>query len=192
MTHTFEDMEFNRMQAATRKPEILEGFSGVKIVQWFGQIERQMQNMLKEQEAASNWPYADKIRTYLKTWRSNEITGSINRETLEVLQSPLELMAVDDWSLANYFSNLRDRLRTLIASEEELPRDLDGAGEEPMRGSSGGRGAPPMGNSFGPEEDAPPGEDPGAGAPPPEDDLPTPDELEAEVPLDKKPELPPV
>lgn len=188
MTHTFEDMEFNRMQAATRTPVIMEGYSGQKIVQWAGQIERQMQTMLKEQEAANNHSYSDKVRTYLEIWRKNEITGSLNRETLDVLQAPLAVLAVDDWSLANYFSNLRDRLRTLIAAEEELPRDMDGAGEEPMRGSSGGRGAPPMGNSFGPEDEAPPGTEEA----PPADDLPTPDELEAEVPdLDKEP-LPPV
>jgi len=191
MKHTYEDMEFNRMQAATRTPVLLEGYSGVKIVQWAGQIERQMQQMLKEQETANNWPYADKIRKYLEIWRSNEITGSLNRETLEVLQSPLELMAVDDWSLANYFSNLRDRLRTLIASEEELPRDLDAsAGEEPLRGGSGGRGAPPLNPSFGPEDDAPPGTE----EPAPEDDLPMAGDLEPEEPdpLKKPNPMPPV
>jgi hypothetical protein len=146
---------------------LLEAYRGEKIVSWYGSIERQLEKMLQDAEGAQNWPYADKIRKYLEIWRSNPITGSLNVETLEVLKSPLEVFAVDTWNLSNYFSNLRDRFRQLLASEEELPR-LPAGEESPLAGMGGpaGRGGPPIAPMFGAEPT------PGGPKPPGEEEVP--------------------
>lgn len=143
---------------------IAEVYAGTDIVGWWGQIERQLVRMVDDAEKGRNWPYANKVRKYLDIWRDNEITGSMNRETIEVLKSGTEVLAVDSWNLANYFSTLRDQLRKLIASEEQLPRDMDMDANNPMSGMGGGRGAPPMSPSFGPQDDEPGDEQ--AGGPP--------------------------
>jgi len=134
-----------------------EAWSGVAIVQWYGNIERQITRMLEEQEGSRNFPYADKLREFLRIWRDNEITGSINRESLEILKTAADILAVDAWNLNNYFSNLRDQLRKLLASEEQLPRvDMDQ--NDAARGpGAGGGGMPPMSSEFGPEENTPAG-----------------------------------
>lgn len=169
--HDYESM--GRIRFDNREPELLETYSGTSIVQWHGKIERQLVNMLADAEKGRNFPYADKIREFLKIWRSNEISGSINRETLETLKSASDMLSVDTWNLASYFSSLRDQLRVLIASEEELPRGVDMNQNDPFAGAGGGGGAPPMSPAFGPEEEAPPGEEempPGGGGgevPPP-------------------------
>lgn len=140
--------------SSEHQPVLLEAWRGDAIVMWYGNIERQLERVLEEQEATRNFPYADKIRAFLQTWRANEITGSLNRETLELLKTAAQMLSVDKWNLKNYFSVLRDQLNRLIASEEELPRGID-TDENPSMGGIGGRGAPPMSPDFGPEEEAP-------------------------------------
>ena len=156
--HDYETMGY--LNWALRHPEafnICEAFSGTKIVKWSGNIERQLVNMLEEAEKGRNYPYADKLREFLKIWRANEITGSINRETLEILKSAADILAVDQWDMSAYFGSLKDQLRILIASEEQLPRGMEEPGNEPMAGGGGGAGgAPPMSPAFGPGEEAPP------------------------------------
>jgi hypothetical protein len=150
--NTFHDYEsYGMLNLSLYDPIILEAYSGTAIVQWFGNIERQLGRLLDDAEKGKNWPYADKVREFLRIWRSNEITGSLNRETIEILKSASDVLAVDSWNLKNYFSNLRDQLRKLIASEEELPRDMDMNANDPMKGMGGGRGAPPMNPEFGPQ-----------------------------------------
>lgn len=158
---TFHDYESMGMVDFSRvNPPLLESYSGTGIVQWYGNIERQLQNLLSDQEKAKNYPYTDKVRKFLEIWRANEITGSINREVLEIIKSAADVLAVDNWNLTNYFSNLRDQLRKLIASEEQLPRGMDANQNDPMAGGMGGRSAPPLSPGFGPEKD-----EPGAGGP---------------------------
>lgn len=152
---SFGCLDFNQRDCA-----LLEAYSGTAIVQWYGNIERQLGRLLDDAEKGRNWPYADKVREFLRIWRDNEITGSLNRETLDILKSASDVLAVDSWNLKNYFSNLRDQLRKLVASEEELPRDLDMNANDPMKGGGGGRGAPPMSPDFGPQDGAPGGEPP--------------------------------
>jgi len=193
--HSFEDMAAVRDSSSY----IPEAYDGTKIVQWYGNIERQLTRMLEENEASRNFVYADKLRTYLKTWRENEITGSMNRETLNILKAATEQLAVEPWNLGNYFSNLRDQIRKLIASEEQLPRVATEPNDK-MGGPGGGagRGAmPPLSPEFGPTGEpgpgapgeTPPGETPpGEGVPEEgapgeaaaeEAGLPTPDEIAA-------------
>lgn len=169
--HDYESMG-RHLDFSQRDCALLEAYSGTSIVQWYGNIERQLSGLLDDAEKGRNWPYADKVREFLRVWRDNEITGSLNRETLDILKSASDMLAVDPWNLKNYFSNLRDQLRKLVASEEELPRDLDMNANDPMKGGGGGggRGAPPMNPEFGPQDDAPGAGDAGADAdlPPPE------------------------
>lgn len=153
--------------------EMLEAYSGVDIVAWYGNIERQLINMENDYEAVKNGAYVDKIHTFLGTWRDNEISGSVNREVIEVLLAATSQLAVDPWKLANYFSNLRDQLRKLIASMEELPLD---SMVEPR--AFRGRSSKPSGpNSFGPTDEPPSG----GGAPGPGGTLPPPGGQEGEA-----------
>lgn len=187
--HDYESMgtvDFNLC-----RPALVESYSGTAVVQWYGNIERQLHNMLTDQDKSKNYPYADKLRKFLEIWRANEITGSINRETLDIIKAASDVLAVDNWNLANYFSNLRDQLRKLIASEEQLPRGMDMDQNDPMAGGMGGRSAPPLSPDFGPEKDAP-----GAGGPdvPPSDTAAPEEGAEgAEDPLGNDPstDLPP-
>jgi len=152
--------------------ELLEAYSGVSAVSWYGSIERQLVGMEASYKSARNDNYATKIHTFLQTWRDNEITCSINRETIEVLKSATEQLAVDPWRLANYFSNLRDQLRKLLASMEELPlgdmvqQDGPRKRKSAPPNSFGARGAPPAPAQPG-AEGAPPAEGGAGGAPAP-------------------------
>ena len=126
--------------------------------------------MLSDNEASRNFVYTDKLRAFQKIWRENEITGSLNRETLNALKTACDVLAVDSWTLANYFSNLRDQLRKLIASEEALPR-VDMEQNMPNRGpgaGAGGTSMPPLSPEFGPGKGGPagPGGKPPGGKPP--------------------------
>lgn len=166
---TFHDYEsYGTLNLSTRQPVLLEQFSGAAVVGWHGKIERQLVNLLDDAEKGRNFVYGDKLREFLRIWRQNEITGSINRETLDTLKAASDVLAVDNWNLQSYFSSLRDQLRILVASEEELPRGIDMNQNDPGAGGpSMGGGAPPMSPEFGPEKDMP-GEEPGMeGEPPP-------------------------
>lgn len=160
--HSYEDWG----RAPQQEFYLPEAYTGTAIVQWYGNIERQLTRMLEENEASRNFVYADKIRQFIKTWRENEVTGSLNRDTLQILKTATEQLSVDSWNLANYFSNLRDQLRKLLASEEQLPRtdsDIDSKMGGPGGGSSGGS-MPPLSPEFGPEKDMPGGMPGPAGA----------------------------
>lgn len=137
-------------QAYDQEASLLEAYSGTAVVQWHGNIERQILDKIEQSEDNRNTVYADKLREFLKIWRENEITGSINVEDLQPLLSASKVLAVDPWNLGNYFSNLRDQLRKLIAAAEQLPMMGPEAPTPPGRGSPS---APP--SSFGPEETSP-------------------------------------
>jgi len=172
--NTFHDYEsFGNVDFSRHSAVILETYSGTEIIKWHGRITDQLVKMTEEAEKGRNFPYADKVREFLKTWRANEITGSINRETLEVLKAAADMLAVDSWNFRSYFHSLATQLKVLIGSEEQLPRDVDMNQNDPAAGMGGG-GGPPISPSFGPE--GKPGEggpgEPGApggpeGTPPP-------------------------
>lgn len=129
------------IQESSHNWSITEVYSGEGIVGWHGNIERQLDRMLTTYDAARNQPYTDKLSAFLKIWRNNPMSGSINVEDIEKLLGGTEVLAVDNWHLKNYFSNLRDQLRRLKASEEEMPRgDMGGpgmGGPKPRMGSIG-------------------------------------------------------
>jgi len=155
--YDYETLGYLNFRLAGAAP-LNESFAGTAIVGWHGKIEGQLVNLLNDTEKGRNYPYADKLREFLKIWRANEITGSINRETIEILKSAADILSVDQWDFNNYFRSLKDQLRILIASEEQLPRGMEAPGNEPMVGGGGGGGAPPMSPAFGAEEKPPGGE----------------------------------
>jgi hypothetical protein len=106
-----------------RKPAILEAWKGTQVVAWYGSIERQLSSLQREAVAAENKDAEAKLQAFLRTWRDNELTGAVNVETVNALKAGAEVLAVDRWNLSNYFSQLRDQLRKLKASLEELPMD---------------------------------------------------------------------
>jgi len=150
IAHSYEDLA--HIGGASR-PELLEAYKGADIVAWHGKVERQLSKFIDDYVAAANPAYVDKLREFLKIWRENEITGSINREDIETLLSATEMLAVDTWRLRDYFSNLRDQLRRLRASVEELPTLPDDSEYSSMRGAV--RDVPPT-QMFGPEKKAKP------------------------------------
>jgi len=157
IAHDYESLGYINWRQP--RPPLLETYSGTSIVAWHGKIESQLRNLLNDAEKGRNYPYADKIREFLKIWRANEITGSINREILETLKAAADMLSVDNWNLSSYFQSLRDALKVLLASEEELPRDTDMNQNDPYAGGGGGGGGgggPPMSPAFGPENN--PGE----------------------------------
>lgn len=141
-------------QALPTAPAVLEAYSGAEIVQWHGNIERQIMKMISTYEAARNEAYTTKLQQFLRIWRDYQLTGSLNRETLQALSTATDILAVDNWHLQNYFSNLRDRLRTLIASEEELPRAGDQAPKMNRKPSTKDL-AGEMPSDFGPDSEPP-------------------------------------
>lgn len=155
--HSYED--FGQIDFNNRAPAVLESFAGTEIVKWYSKIENQLKGLLADAEKGRNFTYADKLREFLTVWRQHEITGSINRETLDALGAASRVLSVDNWNLGSYFHSLSTQIKVLIASEEQLPRGMDTNQNEPMAGGGGaGRGAPPMSPAFGPEEEPPPGE----------------------------------
>jgi hypothetical protein len=142
-------------------PRLDEMYSGQEVVAWQGRIERQLIKHIEEYEAARNPGYADKLRAFLQTWRQHQLTGSLNVETIDALLASCEVLGVDPWKLQTYFSNLRDNLRQLKASVEQLPVDAYSA----ARGS----GAPPFAEPPPPSGGAPAEEQPAGGEAPAEE-----------------------
>jgi len=174
---TYHDYEsWGAADSAQEVPYMLESYKGSSIVSWQGNIERQIADMVEKYTANRNFPYQDKLRQFLQIWRKYPISGSINRETLDPLESAADILAVDNWKLSNFFSNLRDQIRRLVASEEELPRPT--GDEEPAPGSGGGSMAAPP-STFGPQKEQPNSSNP-AGLP--DDQLPDEEEDETENP----------
>lgn len=158
--HSYDDFGV-ASQIPLPDTSILEGFSGSQVVAWHGAIERQIQAMISRYESSHNYDYVNKLRVFQNKWRSYQITGSINRETIDPLEAAADVLGVDSWRPAGFFSNLRDQLRKLVASEEQLPRGMSGprgGGGNPPPGMGGG----PPGSDFGAEEE-PPGGPGGAG-----------------------------
>jgi len=132
----YDSMAF--LAESTRQTPILELYSGENVVGWHGNIERQLDRFLTVYDAARNQEYMDKLSVILKLWRDNPLSGSINVEDIKNLLSGCEVLAVDKWHLKNYFSNLRDQLRILKASEEGFDR---GAGDMPAQRPGGSMGS---------------------------------------------------
>lgn len=156
--HSYEDMGWVRPSTSACIPE---SYRGSDIVDWYGRIEQSVINLLRDAEKSNNSTYAARLKAFLETWQEHPIDGSLNRETIEILLAAAKQWARESWDLQSYFLSLQTRLRQLIASEEELPRDID-MGNDPLGGGGGGGGRgggggmPPMSPSFGPQ-----GEEPG-------------------------------
>lgn len=176
--HDYESMWMG--QAPVVNPPLLEYYSGTQVVRWWGVIERQLKDKISKYEAQRNQPYADKMRAFAKVWKEHELTGSINRETVDALKTAASVLGDDPWTEGNYFSNLTSSLQVLLASEEQLPR-IDEP-NEPSDGGGLGTGAPV--GDFGPEKEmTPDGGNPGNPEEPEPEGGP-----EAEVPDEEMPD----
>ena len=157
-------LDYESMWMGPRRLWLPEAYKGTDIVRWYGQIERQIGEMEEEATQSKNHNYANKLREFGKVWKQNEITGSINVETIETLHAATTILAADSWEFANYFSNLRDSLRQLKASAEELPREI-----KPDKGEVSRVRKSVSPNSFGPSKEPPsqltPGGEPVVSAP---------------------------
>jgi hypothetical protein len=118
--------------ASCQPHPVVEAYKGQAVVSWYGNIERQLIALVDKYRNNRQPEDAAKVEQFLITWRRNEISGSINRSTIEKLEAAAAQLAVDGWKSQTYFSSLRDQLRKLIASEEELPR-LPDNGRPPRR-----------------------------------------------------------
>jgi len=151
--HDYENL--GRISFHQARACLLESYRGSDIVDWHGRIEQSLVNLLHDAEKANNRTYAERIRTFMETWREHPIDGSLNRETLDLLSAASKQWSRESWDLQSYFLSLNTKLRQLIASEEELPRDVDASGNDSaMVGGGGGSSAGGMPPSFGPEGDA--------------------------------------
>lgn len=156
--HSYEDMA--RANVVPESAPVLEAFSGPAIVRWYNTMKYKLRDMVRKQEANRNDEYADLIRTYANIWEKHPISGSMNREVLELLKSAAEPYAKMDWNQQSFFIGLGTSLDELIADQEALPTGIDTEQNMAMAGGAGGS-MPPLNPDFGPQENPPPG----AGAP---------------------------
>lgn len=133
--HSYEEWGLPR---AADRAVLLEVFRGQDIVGWYGNIERQLRDMVERYRKDRNAAEADQIDQFLTVWRHNQITGSINRSTVAALEAAASVLSAGKLKSAFYFGTLRDNLRRIIASEEELPR-IPTVTDSPMGGGGGRR-----------------------------------------------------
>ena len=151
--HSYEDFQWAETPATVSIPE---AYSGPAIVRWYQTLKYKLRTLIQAQEANRNNEYADLLRTYSNIWEKYPITGSMNRETLEVLKSSAEPYTKMDWNQQSFFVGLVTSLDELIADQEALPTGIDTEQNMPMAGGAGGM-TPPLSPDFGPQESPPPG-----------------------------------
>lgn len=129
MNYDHEDLGvLSLMEFPKECEELSEAFKGSDVVVWSGSIERQLVALLDKYRKDKDSGSANKVDQFLQTWRAHKITGSLNRTDIQPLETAASQLAVDSWHSTSYFGSLRDQLRRLLASEEELPRiDVDAA-----------------------------------------------------------------
>src|SRR5207253_948569 len=111
-------------------------------------IDNQLVTMIEKSKKDQNKDEMVKLAQFQRTWRSHKITGSINREDVEVLETAASQLGVEaSWNLSGYFRALGMSLAQIIAGEEELPRI-----ENPQEPRLRGKVSPPM-SSFGPKNE---------------------------------------
>ena len=118
--HSYEDIA--ALEESLNKEYVVEGWRGTDLVKWQSRLLMQMQDMVDKYSKVKNQEYVDKLQSIIKTWKDNQITGSVNVEDVKILQAAAGQLAADDWKLQKYFRNVETNLRAIIASEEELPR----------------------------------------------------------------------
>jgi hypothetical protein len=146
MNYCYEDIAWHNSRPL---PVVQEAYAGEDIVGWYGNIEGQLNDLIDRYERAKNVPYVERLRAFYTKWRDNQITGSINRETIAPLEAAADMLAVEPWNLKTYFRSLRDQLRKLMASEEQLPRLPQAVKKGSPKRVSLGAGPQPS-TSFGP------------------------------------------
>lgn len=129
MDHYYETLVWHEARSV-KYPPVLEAVRGTQVVEWYGRIERQLVDMVNRFQTTRNFSSKAKAQEYLQIWRQNELTGSVNVDTINTLLSAANILAVDEWGDSNYFASLRDKLRMLKAGQEELP-PIGDEGDQP-------------------------------------------------------------
>lgn len=158
---SFQDYEsLGYVDFGTARPELLEAYRGKDVTKWYYRIKQSLTNLLRDAEKAHNTVYATDIKTYLDIWKDYPLDGSIDVDTIEKLMSGAKPLSNRDWKLQSYFHSLEAELAQLLASEQELPRDVDmdqnSAAIPGGGGARGGGGSPVMSPAFGPEKEGGP------------------------------------
>lgn len=165
---SFQDYEsLGYVDFGNARVELLEAYRGKDVTKWYYRIKQSLINLLRDAEKAHNSVYATDIKTYLGIWTDYPLDGSIDVDTLEKLISGAKPLSNRDWKLQSYFHSLESELAQLLASEQELPRDVDmdqnSAALPGGGGARGGGGSPAMSPAFGPEKEGGPDEILGGG-----------------------------
>jgi len=101
---------------------VLEDYTGVQIVGWYGKVGTEMRKKRDHYERSGNRPLADKLSAFLRTWENNPVTGSINRETLEMYKAASLVLGNDtNHDIGSFFRALTTEIDKVIAQTEQLP-----------------------------------------------------------------------
>ncbi len=136
---------------------LVEDYSGVQIVGWYGKVGTEMRKKRDHYERSGNRILADKITAFLKTWDANPLSGSINRETLEMYKAASLILGNDsNHDIGSFFRSLTTEIDKVIAQTEQLPPAEGDSTATPTGRASTSFGSAPM-TSFGGEENGPSG-----------------------------------
>ena len=139
---------------------LIEDYSGVQIVGWYGKVGTELRKKRDHYERSNNRILADKITAFLKTWDANPLSGSINRETLEMYKAASLILGNDsNHDIGSFFRSLTTEIDKVIAQTEQLPPAEGDSTATPTGRASTSFGSAPM-TSFGGEEDGPSGPSP--------------------------------
>jgi len=189
MNHSYEDLAV--AHAAPEAQEVLEAINPVAMSRWYNQMDFRLDKLAKKYEQ-TNPEYAKMIRDYWIQWRlkAQDIKDQ-NTDAYEYLIGAANTAARLDWPDASFFQGL---ITTLDSAKTEITSSPTAAGNaaqnEPFMGGAGAS-TPPLGTDFGPEEEAPPGEESPEAAPGAEAGVaePTP-AAPAAAPGEREPETP--
>lgn len=173
MIKHYEDLMFRKPIAAepAHIERLGEAYRAADMVTWYGRIERQIADMLDAARDDNNEQSIDFLRTIHGKWVDHPIDANMNIEDLEALETAVAWPAKLEWQHKNYFSVLKDQLRRVIASTQELPTVPGGGGKEDRGGptASASASATPPEELEAPNQQFGAEETPGEGEQPPEE-----------------------
>ena len=148
---SYEDL--GHIDYRRHRPSVLEAYNGADIVAWHDTIGRQIEAMAEEASEGNNVEYHRLLMKFLTEWETNEPTGSLNIEVIQLLQNAASWASQLPWNFKSYFASLNNQLKRLVASIQSLPT----VPMNPPEKKKGGRRAAPQPDDdhgpdmFGPE-----------------------------------------
>lgn len=134
---SYEDLMYRKPVASepANIERLGEAYRAADMVTWYGRIERQITDMLDAARDDNNVQSIDFLNTVRGKWLDHPIDANMNIEDLEALETAVSWPAKIEWQHKKYFSVLKDQLRRVLASTQELPT-------VPMDQGKGGKGQP--------------------------------------------------